>query len=118
MVAGSDAYGKAFENWVFHEILAWTRYREFEGELSYWCLASGIEVDFILGDMEIAIEAKSGTRIATHHLKGLRSLEEDHPKVKRRIVVCREPRARRTEDGIEILPYDRFVKELWADTLK
>jgi len=114
---GSELYGKAFENWVFHELSAFAHYREFDGELSYWRLASGIEVDFILGDMQIAIEAKSSARITRDHLKGLRSLKEDHPGVGRRIVVCRESRARKTEDGIEILPTSSFVRRLWAGDL-
>ena len=101
---GSELYGKAFENWVFHELSAFVSYREFDGQLSYWRLASGIEVDFVLGDMQLAIEAKSSARITRDHLKGLRSLVEDHHRVRRRIVVCCEPRARRTDDGIEILP--------------
>ncbi|MBW2421358.1 MAG: ATP-binding protein [Deltaproteobacteria bacterium] len=70
---GSELYGKAFENWVFHELSSFASYREFDGGLSYWRLASGIEVDFVLGDMEIAIEAKSSARITRDHLKGLRS---------------------------------------------
>ncbi len=114
---GSELYGKAFENWVFHELSAFASYREFDGGLSYWRLASGIEVDFILGDMEIAIEAKSSARVTRDHLKGLRSLVEDHPDVGRRIVVCRESRARKTEDGIEILPASSFVRRLWAGDL-
>ena len=114
---GSELYGKAFENWVFHELSAFASYREFDGGLSYWRLASGIEVDFILGEMEIAIEAKSSARVTRDHLKGLRSLVEDHPGVGRRIVVCRESRARKTEDGIEILPASSFVRRLWAGDL-
>lgn len=114
---GSELYGKALENWVFHELSAFAHYREFDGELSYWRLASGIEVDFILGDMQIAIEAKSSARITRDHLKGLRSLKEDHPGVGRRIVVCRESRARKTEDGIEIIPTSSFVRRLWAGDL-
>jgi predicted AAA+ superfamily ATPase len=113
LIAGSELYGKAFENWVFHELSAFTSYREIDGPLSYWRLASGIEVDFVVGNMQVAIEAKSGTRITRDHLKGLRALVEDHPEVERRIVVCREPRARRTEDGIEILPATTFIKRLW-----
>jgi predicted AAA+ superfamily ATPase len=114
---GSELYGKAFENWVFHELSAFVSYREFDGELSYWRLASGVEVDFVLGDMQLAIEAKSSTRITRDHLKGLRSLVEDHPRVERRIVVCREPRARKTDDGIEILPAATFVRRLWNGDL-
>jgi predicted AAA+ superfamily ATPase len=117
LVPGSELYGKAFENWVFHELSAFVSYQDFDGPLAYWRLASGIEVDFVLGDMQVAIEAKSSARITRDHLKGLRSLVEDHPRVGRRIVVCREPRARRTEDGIEILPVATFVRRLWAGAL-
>ena len=114
LLPGSELYGKAFENWVFHELSAFVSYQDFDGSLSYWRLASGIEVDFVLGDMQVAIEAKSNTRITRDHLKGLRSLAEDHPQVGRRIVVCREPRVRKTDDGIEILSVAAFVQRLWA----
>ena len=117
LIAGSELYGKAFENWVFHELSAFMSYREVEGPLSYWRLASGIEVDFVVGNMQVAIEAKSSTRVTRDHLKGLRSLIVDHPEVERRIVVCREPRARRTEDGIEVLPAATFVRRLWDGDL-
>ena len=56
---GSELYGKAFENWIFHELTAFSNYRGCDSALSYWRLASGIEVDFVLGDMAVAIEAKS-----------------------------------------------------------
>ena len=117
LLPGSELFGKAFESWVFHELTAYLSYREVDATLSYWRLASGIEVDFVLGDMQIAIEAKSSERITRDHLKGLRSLVEDHPRVGRRIVVCREPRARKTEEDIEILPVAAFVKRLWAGEL-
>jgi uncharacterized protein len=80
-------------------------------------LASGIEVDFIINDMEIAIEAKGSTNVTTHHLHGLRELGREHRRVKRRIVVCLEPRPRRTEDGIDILPVASFLTQLWGNTL-
>lgn len=117
LLSGSEIYGKAFENWVFHELSAFVSYREFDGALSYWRVASGIEVDFVLGNMQLAIEAKSSARITRDHLKGLRSLVEDHPHVGRRVVVCREPRARKTDDGIEILPATTFVRRLWNGEL-
>jgi hypothetical protein len=117
LLAGSELYGKAFESWVFHELTAYVSYRDVDAALSCWRLASGIEVDFVLGDMQVAVEAKSSERITRDHLKGLRSLIEDDPRVGRRIVVCREPRARTTEEGIEILPLSTFVKRLWAGEL-
>ena len=117
LTPGSPLYGKAFENWVFHELSAGIEYQEWDLELTYWRLPSGIEVDFVLGDMEIAVEAKASARITRDHLRGLRTLMEEHPGVRRRIVVCLEPRARRTDDGIDILPAADFVGRLGQGSL-
>jgi len=117
VLPGSELYGKAFENWVFHELAAFVSYRRFDGELAYWRLASGIEVDFVVGHMRLAVEAKAGANITADHLKGLRSLRQDHPRVRRRVVVCREPKARVTDDGIEILPARTFARRLWDGDL-
>ena len=38
-------------------------------------LASGIEVDFIIGNMAVAIEEQATARIASDHFKGLRHLQ-------------------------------------------
>jgi len=100
----SELYGKAFENWVFHELCAHNAYAERFAAISYWRLASGIEVDFVIDDMRAAIEAKAASRVTADHLKGLRALVQDHPRVRERICICLEPRARRTDDGILILP--------------
>jgi len=110
---GSELYGKAFENWIFHELTAFSNYRGCDSALSYWRLASGIEVDFVIGEMAVAIEAKSSAKITRDHLKGLRSLVVDYADVARRIVVCREPKPRKTDDGIDILPAKTFVQRLW-----
>ncbi|MCY4369079.1 MAG: DUF4143 domain-containing protein [bacterium] len=113
---GSDRYGKAFENWVFHELSSYIAYRDLDEELAYWRLPSGIEVDFVIGDMRLAIETKASARISSHHLKGLRILAEEHPGV-RRVMVCLEPRPRRTADGIDIIPATDFALRLWQDHL-
>ena len=117
LTPGSELYGKAFENWVFHELSAYIAYREVAVELSYWRLAGGTEVDFVVGDGLVAVEAKAGARIANRHLKGLRSFAQDHPEVARRVLVCLEPRPRRTEDGIDVLPAEDFAARLWRGEL-
>jgi predicted AAA+ superfamily ATPase len=109
---GSELYGKAFENWIFHELSARNDSSEAFARLSYWRLASGIEVDFIVNDMELAIEAKCTARVTADHLKGLRALWQDHPRIKQRLVICLEPHARKTEDGILILPIREFCTQL------
>ncbi len=110
--AGSELYGKAFENWVFHELSAHNAYTEAFATLSHWRLASGIEVDFIVNDMQLAVEAKASQKITTDHLRGLRSLAQEHPQIGERIVVCLEPKLRRTDDGIRILPAAEFCTSL------
>jgi predicted AAA+ superfamily ATPase len=114
---GTELFGKAFENWVHHELCAHRAYSEEFYDLSYWRLPSGIEVDFVVGDMACAIEAKGSARVTSDHLRGLREVVRDHRKVERRILVCMEPRARRTEDGIDILPAAEFARRLWAGAL-
>ena len=110
---GSELYGKAFENWCFHELRAYNIYNDLFAELRYWRLAGGTEVDFIINNMEIAIEAKASPKILNRHLKGLRSLKEDHPYIQRRMVVCLEDKPRITNDKIEILPAKAFARILW-----
>ena len=117
LAPGSELYGKAFENWVFHELSAFRAYRAPDDDLSCWRLAGGTEVDFVLGHMRLAVEVKASARTAANHLRGLRSLAAEYPEVGRRIVVCLEPRARRTDDGIDILPAQDFVRRLWRGDL-
>lgn len=114
---GSELFGKAFESWVRHELRAYSHYRERFFDLSYWRLASGIEVDFVVDDMRAAFEAKATSRVKSDHLKGLRQLVIDYPKVKRRGIVCLESKPRVTEDGIEVLPWKVFRDRLWGDDL-
>ena len=114
---GSELFGKAFENWVYHELNAYNSYQDRNFDLSYWRLTTGVEVDFIIGRMEIAIEVKASQKIGKDQLKGLRELKLDHPNVQRRIIVCLETKVRETEDGILILPALKFTKMLWTNEL-
>jgi predicted AAA+ superfamily ATPase len=113
----SELYGKAFENWVLHELRCYNAYRERHVRLAYWRLSSGLEVDFIVNTLDCCIECKSAEMVRDHDLKGLRELTREYPQAKKRVVVCREPDARRTTDGIEILGTDAFLKKLWGGEL-
>ena len=109
----SELFGKAFENWVFHELSVHSRYSQLFYELSYWRLSSGIECDFILGPGTAAIEAKGKERISSSDLKGLINFKKDFPDVKRLVVVCLEKRQRKTKEGILIVPCEEFTRLLW-----
>ena len=114
---GSELFGKAFESWVHHELQAYRAYHDFGFELAFWRVASGIEVDFVVDDVRIAIEAKATAQVNETHLKGLREIAREHPRVKRRIVVSLDARARRTQDGVEVLSARAFAERLWAGDL-
>jgi len=83
-------------------------------DLSFWRLSSGIEVDFILGQGSVAIEAKGKPRITGADLKGLVHFKKEYPSVQHQIIVCLEKRRRKTDDDIYILPYDDFIDSLCA----
>lgn len=114
---GGELFGKAIENWVFHELRCYNSYRERFAEFSFWRLSTGVEVDFVVNDLECAIECKSSASVQTHHLKGLRELALEHPRAGRRIVVSRESKSRTTGDGIEILNVQDFLGVLWSGGL-
>lgn len=110
---GSELFGKAFEAWLFHELISYSHYSGKEFPISYWRLTTGTEVDFILNDMEIAVEVKASSTIMPHHLRGLRELKREYPKVRRRLLVCLESIPRQTDDRVEIMPASDFVGLLW-----
>lgn len=114
-VGGSD-FGKSFEHWVLMEILNYRRYREPDLDVRFWRTSTGMEVDFVLGDLTTAIEVKGTARVAQSHLRGLRALAASHP-VRRAIVVCLEPEPRVFPPDIAILPWRRFLDELWSGAL-
>lgn len=115
LVAGSSEFGKAFENWVFHELKAYSHYSEKYFDITYWKLTSGFEVDFIIGDMDCAIEVKSSAKIHGSHLKGLKELAKEH-KVEKSIIVSNE-KVSRKKDGILILSVEDFKEKLWSGKL-
>ncbi|MFZ4615582.1 MAG: ATP-binding protein [Rectinemataceae bacterium] len=109
---GSADFGPFFEHFVYMELAAWRDYRSPRSALNYWRSTSGFEVDFILGN-HTGIEVKATSRVDDRDLRGLRALKEEGM-LSRYVLVCREPTARLTSDGIEILPWAEFFGQLWA----
>jgi predicted AAA+ superfamily ATPase len=110
---GSELFGRAFEHLLFMELVAHSSYSKLGYRVSYWRTSSQLEVDFVLGDHEIAIEAKGTERVETHHLRGLRAIGEEY-RFRRRVLVSCDPRRRLAEGGIEIVPWREFLRELWS----
>ena len=105
-------YGRALEHFILMELLAYRSYRDRDFPIRYWRTKSGLEVDFVLGRRgQVAIEVKGG-RVRADSLKGIRAFAEEHGPCTA-IVVCSEPAPRHTE-GVRILPWEYFLRRLWA----
>ena len=113
----TEVFGKAFENWVFHELAAYLDYADRDDEISYWRLSSGSEVDFVVGRAKLAIEVKGTALVKPHHLRALQQFKQEYPSCNRRIVVSLDAAPRKTNDGIEILPATYFARALWNGEL-
>lgn len=107
-----DLFGRAFEHLVLMELVAHASYSELAYDIHFWRTKAGAEVDFILGDGEVAIEVKGTSRVDDRDLRGLRLFGETH-RPRLAIVVCNEA-AERVVDGIRIVPWRQFFRELWA----
>ena len=105
-------FGKAFEHFLLMEIIAYRSYAAKDFAVNFWRTKSGLEVDFVLGQGEVAIEVKGTARIDGKDMNGLEAfIQSCSPK--RSIVVCNE-KERRIHGKIEILPWEIFLQQLWA----
>lgn len=106
-------YGHAFEHFLIQELRAYVEYRHSRKKLSYWRTSTGLEVDCVIGNAEVAIEFKASAEVRNQQLKGLRAFAQEHPSVKC-YVVSRE-QFPRLVGGIEIWPVRDFLNKLWND---
>ena len=112
---GSELLGRAFEHFLTLEVIAHSSYSELNYAVSYWRTASQHEVDLVLDGGKVAIEIKAATIARDRHLKGLRAFKEDHQA--ECILVTMDQQPRKTSDGILILPWENFLKRLWANKI-
>ena len=115
ILPGTELFGKAFEHFIYQEIYAHSRYSEKEYPMYYWRTASQLEIDFVLGDHEVAIEIKATEQAHKRHLKGLKAFSEEY-ETKKLILVSNDPYPRLV-DNILILPWKVFLERLWNDEI-
>ena len=109
---GSEAFGHAFVHFIYHEIYTHSNYTGLQYPIHYWRTASQSEVDFVLGDHEVAIEIKATQNANPRHAKGLRSFAEDYS-VKKCFLITNDPFPRQMGEVL-VLPWQVFLQRLWA----
>ena len=106
-----EHFGKAFEHFIFMELSAHKSYNELDYEINFWRTKSGLEVDFVLGTGEVAIEVKGTDRVDKRDLRSLKAFAEEYSP-RQALVVCNE-KAERIHDKVRILPWRKFLSDLW-----
>ncbi|MFH1381047.1 MAG: AAA family ATPase [Candidatus Omnitrophota bacterium] len=105
-------FGKAFEHFMLMEIVAFKSYSGKDFTINFWRTKTGLEVDFVLGGGEVAIEIKGANRVDKKDMNGLEAfIQTCAPK--RGIIVCNE-KEKRMHGKITVLPWEIFLQELWA----
>ncbi len=108
---GSPEYGHALEHFIMQELVAYFGYNQYDNVISYWRTNSGIEVDAVLGDADVAIEIKSSTEVKDFQMRGLKSFSDDYPQA--RLIIVSLDKYRRRKENIEIIPVREFLTDLW-----
>lgn len=106
-----EQFGRAFEHFIFMELAAHASYTELAYDICFWRTKSGLEVDFILGSGDVALEVKGKSRIDDRDLRPIRTFVDEY-RPESGIVVCNES-AERTVAGINIMPWRLFLDRLW-----
>ena len=107
-----EQFGKAVEHFILMEILAYRAYQELDYGVNFWRTKSGLEVDFILGQGEVAIEVKGKSRVDNTDLRPLKTFIQGYRPAKA-FVVCNEGTPR-VYEGIHVMPWHDFLRMLWS----
>ena len=110
-----EAFGRAFEHLVLMELTAHASYSELNYDLHFWRTKTGLEVDFVLGPGEVAIEVKGASRVDDRELRPLLAFAEEH-RPRSAILVCNETTGRIVK-GIRIMPWRDFLTRLWEGSI-
>ena len=111
----SELFGDAFKHFIILEIRAYNSYKRKRQKLTHWRSSSQMKVDLLI-EQKIAIEIKSSSLVIDKHLKGLRALKQEGI-FQRYIVVSLDIKKRKTNDGIETIPWKLFLEKLWQGNL-
>ncbi len=119
VLKGSEA-GKIFEQFILMELMAYRSIKQQDFLLNYWKKRnSEHEVDFIINEGKLGIEVKLSQQVDKDDYKGLLSFHKEYPQA-RLLLVSRDSRSRKiviAEAVIEIIPYQQFLRDLWAGKL-
>ena len=107
-----EQFGKALEHFIVSEVAAHSSYSELNYDIHYWRTKTGLEVDLVLGQAEVAVEVKGGSRVDRRELRALAAFAEEY-NPRKAILVCNET-SPRVAGNIDVMPWAAFLDHLWA----
>lgn len=110
-----DAFGHAFEHFILMELWAHRAYTEKGYAVRFWRTKAGYEVDFILGEGEVAIEVKGTSRVDRGDLKAIRAFAAERSP--RKCIVVSNELSPRQHENITLLPWRDFLDQLWSGAI-
>lgn len=114
LVESTNAYGDTFEHWVILEAFRLNTLAEKNYTLGFLEAHGGVTIDLVLEKARrpsLFIEIKSAKQVSYEHLKHLRAMQKIDP-TGRFICLSRDD-LRRTEGGIEIIPWQEGLWEIF-----
>ena len=102
-------FGKSFEQFLVLETIAASFYEREVEKIQFWRSANGAEVDLLINE-HTAVEFKSGA-VHAPDAAGILALSQDIP-LKNKWIVCRESHIRQMENGVEVLPWQEYLKRI------
>lgn len=111
-----ESAGKAFENYILMELMAYKTLKDKNYDIKFWRTKTGLDVDFVIEEKNTIIEVKISKIVRKEDLKGTIAFLSEKPNTKAYVVsLDSSPRKLTVKDGLEImvLPYKRFLEDLW-----
>ena len=107
-----EQFGKALEQFILMEIIAYRSYKNYDFDIHFWRTKTGIEVDFVLNNGEVAVEVKGKNNVDQRDLQNLKVFNEEF-KPRKAILIC-NAKIKRVINNIEIIPWWQFLEDLWS----
>ena len=107
----TERKNEAFEHFIFAELTGHASYSGLNYDIRFWRTKSGQEVDFILGDGEVAIQVKGSSRVDNRELRSIKTFVAEYAP-RKAYVVCDESEER-VAAGVKIVPWRQFLRTLW-----
>ena len=111
--------GLLFETYLLHELRAFLHYRELDYPVFYWRTPDGAEVDFVIETASgvMLLELKSGARWDRKAAAGIMRFREAHRGLTVSAFGVYDGERALVDDGLRVLPWRTFLRELWDGSL-